>query len=146
MKMPFGKYKGTNVNEIDKSYLLWLWDNVEMWDKLKNEVKSILFPEDPFEEFEFEEFEFEPVFREDKPEPKPEPKPKQRTYNTWEPSCYVTLQITNHATRKEIKAAYRKWSLKTHPDMGGNAEMFKKIKNAYDQAILLCKEEHAHTL
>ena len=31
MTMPFGKYKGTPLTEIDSGYLHWLTDNIEEW-------------------------------------------------------------------------------------------------------------------
>lgn len=35
MIMPFGKYKGKLVSEIeDKQYLLWAYDNVKLTDEL----------------------------------------------------------------------------------------------------------------
>lgn len=34
-------------------------------------------------------------------------------------------------TMDDLKSAYRKMSLKAHPDAGGDAETFKKVKAAY---------------
>ena len=46
-------------------------------------------------------------------------------------SHYQTLGITKSATQAEIKKAYRKLSMKHHPDKGGNEEKFKEIADAY---------------
>ena len=45
---------------------------------------------------------------------------------------YGILGIKNTASKEEIKKAYRKASLKHHPDRGGNAEEFKKVNRAYE--------------
>ena len=43
---------------------------------------------------------------------------------------YNILGIKSTASKEEIKKAYRKASLKHHPDRGGNAEEFKKGKQS----------------
>ena len=30
-KMPFGKYKGTEFSKIDKSYLIWMYENTDLF-------------------------------------------------------------------------------------------------------------------
>lgn len=30
MKMPFGKHVGEEIAEIPETYLIWLWENVEL--------------------------------------------------------------------------------------------------------------------
>jgi len=46
---------------------------------------------------------------------------------------YETLGIEENASPREIKKAYRKLSLKYHPDKpNGNSEKFLEIKGAYD--------------
>lgn len=45
---------------------------------------------------------------------------------------YNILGIKSTASKEEIKKAYRKASLKHHPDRGGNAEEFKKVNRAYE--------------
>jgi len=42
MKMPFGKYKGWNINTIPENYLRWLWDEVELRGQLYAEVEAVL--------------------------------------------------------------------------------------------------------
>ncbi|NJM22726.1 MAG: J domain-containing protein [Richelia sp. SM1_7_0] len=41
------------------------------------------------------------------------------------------LQLSFPFTKEELKSAYRKKSLTTHPDTGGTAEAFRKVHNAY---------------
>ena len=46
---------------------------------------------------------------------------------------YRILGVSNYATFNEIKEAYRKKVKELHPDKeNGNAELFKKIKEAYE--------------
>ena len=40
---------------------------------------------------------------------------------------YKVLGVDENASQDEIKKAFRKMSLKHHPDRGGDAEQFKKI-------------------
>ena len=40
---------------------------------------------------------------------------------------YKVLGVQESSNQDDIKKAYRKLSLKHHPDRGGDAEQFKKI-------------------
>jgi DnaJ-class molecular chaperone len=44
---------------------------------------------------------------------------------------YEVLGVTENSSSDEIKKAYRKLSLKHHPDRKGNVETFKRINEAY---------------
>lgn len=46
-------------------------------------------------------------------------------------SPWAVLGIPRGSSGADIKRAYRKLALKHHPDHGGDAEMFKKVKAAY---------------
>lgn len=45
---------------------------------------------------------------------------------------YKRLGVDSSATADQIKSAYRKQAMKTHPDKGGDAEQFKKLSEAYE--------------
>lgn len=38
--MPFGKYKGVKLANVPASYLLWIYDNLELHDDLKNYISE----------------------------------------------------------------------------------------------------------
>jgi len=48
---------------------------------------------------------------------------------------YKVLGVSKYATQKEIKTSYYKLSKEVHPDMGGDAEEFKLIVDAYKVLI-----------
>ena len=45
---------------------------------------------------------------------------------------YEILGVNENANESDIKKAFRKLSLKHHPDRGGDAEKFKEINEAYE--------------
>jgi molecular chaperone DnaJ len=45
---------------------------------------------------------------------------------------YAVLGVTKDSTQDEIKKAYRKKSMETHPDKGGDEEKFKEVAEAYE--------------
>ena len=45
---------------------------------------------------------------------------------------YTELDLSPDATQDEIKRSYRSHAQRHHPDKGGDAEIFKRIKNAYE--------------
>ncbi len=49
---------------------------------------------------------------------------------------YQILGVREGATKKEIRDAFRKLALEHHSDRGGDIELFKKIKQAYDDLKL----------
>jgi hypothetical protein len=51
--------------------------------------------------------------------------------------CFAVLEIRPNATADEVKAAYRRLVKVHHPDMGGDADAFNRVKVAYDRAMLL---------
>lgn len=48
-----------------------------------------------------------------------------------------TLKITFPFNRQELKAAYRRRALETHPDSGGTAEDFRQVDTAYQMLLTL---------
>jgi len=57
-------------------------------------------------------------------------------------SCTI-LGITPGASADDIRAAYKKKALETHPDKGGNPEQFRVVREAYDA---LCRHSSGTTL
>ena len=48
---------------------------------------------------------------------------------------YVLLGVASAATLDDVKAAFRKKALEHHPDHGGSAQDFMRIKRAYDAIV-----------
>ena len=48
---------------------------------------------------------------------------------------YKTLGVDKSASQEEIKRAFRKKAHEVHPDKGGDAEVFKKVNEAYQVLI-----------
>ena len=51
-------------------------------------------------------------------------------------SVWATLGVSRDVTAAELKLAYRRRALETHPDHGGDAESFQKVVRAYREASL----------
>jgi hypothetical protein len=49
-------------------------------------------------------------------------------------SIWDVLGVRRDATLAELKAAYRKRVLETHPDQGGDEESFRRVVRAYTEA------------
>ena len=63
--------------------------------------------------------------------PPPQPPP---------PRCLVILGLLPPCTAAEVRAAYRRLALVTHPDVGGSDDEFREIEGAYRQALALVEE------
>jgi hypothetical protein len=49
--------------------------------------------------------------------------------------CLTTLGLSLPCTRDDVRRAYKRLALKTHPDLGGNSQDFIKLKQAHDSAL-----------
>lgn len=49
-------------------------------------------------------------------------------------SIWALLGVTRDATEEELKAAYRRRVLETHPDQGGDEERLRRVVSAYAEA------------
>lgn len=50
-------------------------------------------------------------------------------------SPYRVLRIQPGCNEEELRAAYKKRALETHPDKGGNVEEFRSVKTAYEALL-----------
>ena len=50
-------------------------------------------------------------------------------------SPYGVLRIQPGCNEEELRAAYKKRALETHPDKGGNVEEFRSVKTAYEALL-----------
>jgi hypothetical protein len=53
--------------------------------------------------------------------------------------CLSILRLSFPCTLGEVRAAYRRLVKRAHPDRGGSHEEFLALRDAYDQALLLCR-------
>lgn len=57
-------------------------------------------------------------------------------------SIWTILGVARTATLDEVKAAYKKRALETHPDQGGDAEDFAQVLRAWKEAQKRLKKPH----
>ncbi len=48
---------------------------------------------------------------------------------------HALLGVTAESSLEEVKSAFRKMALEHHPDRGGSAELFIRLKRAYDAIV-----------
>ena len=56
------------------------------------------------------------------------------------PPCFIALGFNYIPSMDELKKAYKELVKISHPDCGGNSEIFKRYKSAYDEAKQILKE------
>jgi len=69
----------------------------------------------------------------------PGPPPERSARSTPPPpqraSAWTVLGVEREATVDELKRAYRRRALETHPDRGGDPSTFRAVQRAYEQAL-----------
>jgi len=55
------------------------------------------------------------------------------------------MYLDNCKTIEELKAGYRTWTKKLHPDLGGDTESMKILNNEYDELFNVLKNKHNAT-
>lgn len=43
MQMPFGKFRGLEINDLEENYIHWLWANVNLYEPLRSEVRRRIY-------------------------------------------------------------------------------------------------------
>ena len=56
----------------------------------------------------------------------------------------AVANLSRDSPEKDVRAAYRKLSLKTHPDHGGKTEDQTALNNAFDTWETACKAKASH--
>jgi hypothetical protein len=51
------------------------------------------------------------------------------------PEAFTVLGLSSPFSEKDVRRAYKRLALKTHPDLGGNSQDFIKLKEAHDSAL-----------
>lgn len=109
MRMPFGKHRGKDLEDVPDSYLLWCLANLEALNPLLRRAIE-------------EHLEVPP------PPPPRAPAP---------PAALEARRIAD-AIRTEIRDVYRATALKHHPDRGGNTAAMAAVNDFYarlDEAL-----------
>jgi hypothetical protein len=74
------------------------------------------------------------MLRGEAPPPPREPRPTREPGATPGPqSSWSLLGLRAGASLAEVKSAFRKRALETHPDRGGDAEAFREVQRAYER-------------
>jgi DnaJ-class molecular chaperone len=60
-------------------------------------------------------------------------------------NLYQLFQLDNFATLDDVKIKYKELIKQSHPDKGGESEIFNRIKNAYEY-LKVNKEEYDRKL
>jgi hypothetical protein len=103
--MPFGKFQGSLVSDLETWYLRWLVQGNE----LRNErIREAI----------VKELERRPATAESEPQPPPQRRPRKPRAGTWEPI---------------LRAWYRDLALEFHPDRGGSLEAMQVINRANER-------------
>lgn len=56
---------------------------------------------------------------------------QSQSYSAW----YEVLEVSQNANVNQIKEAYRRKAMESHPDRGGNSETFNRVQTAYQQGL-----------
>jgi hypothetical protein len=76
---------------------------------------------------------FTRVLRGEPPPPRRAPRMRAAGHAAEAPvSAYGVLGVAAGASSAEIRAAYKRRALATHPDQGGSAEAFRAVQRAYE--------------
>lgn len=77
---------------------------------------------------------FTRVLRGESPPPRREPRPRAASHTAAEAplSMHGVLGVARGASSAEIRAAYKRRALATHPDQGGSDEAFRAVQHAYE--------------
>lgn len=62
-------------------------------------------------------------------------KPIEERRQQYRPQYLVDLGLPAGATKAQIKSQFRRLAMRHHPDRFGDAEEFKRVKRAYDEAM-----------
>jgi DnaJ-class molecular chaperone len=62
-------------------------------------------------------------------------RPTEKRRRQHRPQYLVELDLPEGATKAQVEAQFRRLAKVHHPDCGGDAEDFKRIRAAYEEAI-----------
>lgn len=104
MKMPFGKHKGTDLEDVPEDYLMWVLDRCDAaGPTLKQAIRQILG--------------LEPEQEQARPPPPPG----------------VPLGRVRAMVMEAVKKWHRTQATRNHPDRGGNVQVMQAINAVADE-------------
>ena len=112
-RMPFGKYRGRDLEDVDTSYLLWLLENVDLAAHLLLAVRRELHARDADE----------PRGYRHEQTRRPEPPPRLPDF------------------RAVVSRWHRQMSRQFHPDSGGNERAMMAVNAGRDAMLELLRDE-----
>jgi hypothetical protein len=74
------------------------------------------------------------VLRGERPPPRPQPR-AERPARVSPQSAWQLLGLEAGASLAEVKTAFRRRAVLTHPDHGGDAEAFRELHRAYERLV-----------
>lgn len=119
MQMPFGKHKGTDVQDIPESYLEWLLENVRLRSSLKAAVCGVL-----------------GINPDDVDDPPESDQWKQRARGGRQQDSQQRIMKLIEV----VESWQRRMARKFHPDRGGTTEMMQAINDATDDLVKSIRE------
>ena len=54
--------------------------------------------------------------------------------------CFEALGLTEGASEEEVKSVWRQLASQNHPDRGGDAGEFSRLRKAYNEALAIATE------
>lgn len=107
--MPFGKHKGTPIEDVPESYLRWLLNNCDLGPIIRRAIEKQLGIEGDEDN-----------------------EPRQRAWTPPPPPSTHNLRATLDA---EVQRLRRKYANQVHPDRGGSTEAMQAV-NAFADDVL----------
>jgi hypothetical protein len=65
--------------------------------------------------------------------PPPEPRPRKPQPKAAARSAWTVLDVPQDAPAEEVRRAFHRKALETHPDQGGDAESFREVLRAFER-------------
>jgi hypothetical protein len=113
MKMPFGKYRGDDLDSIPKDYLVWLLDTVDLGPYLRMEVERLVIVNGGRDDDKYE----------------------QGRRDGYAAGHADGWRAGHDAAGLAVKQWYREASIQLHPDHGGDCRLMAIVNQLRDRLL-----------